>query len=158
MKGILMAAAVASLIPSPALAQTAPSPPVQSTAMLASRAAELIAIFNGGGDVAATFAPEFLAQISEAQIRGIAAHLTGQLGKAVKVASLKPAGPSRAALVIGFEKGTATMQVALDPGPTGKIAGLGITGTQAAAVPGRALHADGAAASGALDPEQLAKP
>ena len=150
MKGILIAAAMASLVPTAALAQTTPPPPAESTAMLASRAAELIAIFNGGGDVAATFAPEFLAQIPEAQIRAIATQLTGQLGKAVKVASLKPAGASRAALVIGFEKGTATMQVALDPGPTAKIAGLRITGSQTAAVAGIATFADVAAAFRAL--------
>ena len=145
-----MAAVMASLVPAAAMAQTAPPPPAESTAMLDHRAVELIAIFNGGGDVAATFAPEFLAQIPEAQIRGIAAQLTGQLGKAVKVASLKPAGPARAALVIGFEKGSATMGMALDPGPTGRIAGLGITGTQTAAVAGIATLADVAAAFGAL--------
>ena len=149
MRGIILAAAMASLVPTAALAQTTP-PPAESTAMLDRRAAELIAIFNGGGDVAATFAPEFLAQIPEAQIRGIATQLTGQLGKAVKVASLKPSGTSRAALVIGFEKGSATMGMALDPGPTAKIAGLGITGTQSAAVAGIATLADVAAAFKAL--------
>ena len=151
MRGIMLAAAMVSLIPAGATAQpTPPLPPAESTAMLDRRATELIAIFNGGGDVAATFAPEFLAQIPEAQIRGIAGQLTAQLGKAVKVASLKPAGASRAVLVIGFEKGTATMQVVLDPGPTGKIAGLGITGTQTAAVAGLATLADVAAAFRAL--------
>ena len=149
MRGIILAAAMASVVPAAALAQTTP-PSAESTAMLASRAAELIAIFNGGGDVAATFAPEFLAQIPEAQIRAISAQLTAQFGKAVKVASLKPAGASRAVLVIGFEKGTATMQVVLDPGPTGKIAGLGITGTQSAAIAGIATLADVAAAFRAL--------
>ena len=142
MKGIILAAAMVSLVPVAVQAQPTPPPaPAASTAMLDRRAAELIAIFNGGGDVAATFAPEFLAQISEAQIRAIAAQLGAQLGKAVKVASLKPAGVSRAALVIGFEKGSATMQIALDPGPQGKIAGLGITGTQTAAVAGIATLA-----------------
>ena len=150
MKSVIMAAAMASLVPGAAMAQSPPSSLAESTAMLDRRAAELIAIFNGGGDVAQTFAPEFIAQIPEAQIRGIAAQLTGQLGKAVKVASFKPAGPARAALVIGFEKGTATMGMALDPGPTGKIAGLGITGTQTAAVAGFATLADVAAAFRAL--------
>ena len=158
MRGMMLAAAMASLVPAAALAQTTPPPPAESTAMLDRRAAELIAIFNGGGDVAATFAPEFLAQIPEAQIRAIAGQLTGQLGKAVKVASLKPAGLARAALVIGFEKGTASMRIALDPGPPAKIAGLGITGTQTAVVAGSAVLANGAAASGGLDPAQLAKP
>lgn len=151
MKGIIMAVAMVSIVPAAALAQQTPPPQsAEAVVMLDRRAAELIAIFNGGGDVAATFAPEFLAQIPEAQIRAIAGQLTGQLGKAVKVASLKPAGASRAVLVIGFEKGTATMQVALDPGPTAKIAGLGITGTQSAAVAGIATLADVAAAFGAL--------
>ena len=151
LKWIILAAAMASLVPGAALAQTTPPPQsADSTARLDRRAGELIAIFNGGGDVAATFAPEFLAQIPEAQIRAIAVQLTAQLGKAVKAASLKPAGASRAALVIGFEKGTATMQVALDPGPTGKIAGLRITGTQTAAVAGIATLADLAAAFATL--------
>jgi beta-lactamase class A len=150
MRGITFAAAMASLVPAVALAQSPPPPPVESIAMLDRRAAELIAIFNDGGDVAATFAPEFLAQIPEAQIRALAAQLTGQLGKAVRVTSLKPAGASRAALVIGFEKGSATMGMALDPGPTAKIAGLGITGTQTAAVAGIATLADAAAAFKAL--------
>ena len=151
MRGIGLAMALASLVPGAAMAQTASPPPVAaSTVMLDQRVTELIAILNGGGDVAATFAPEFLAQIPEAQIRAIAAQLTAQLGKAVKVASLKPSGASRAALVIGFEKGSATMQVALDPGPQGKIAGLGITGTQTAAVAGIATLADVAAAFKAL--------
>ena len=151
MKGIGLAIAMASLVPGVAMAQATPPPQAaESTAMLDRRAAELIAIFNGGGDVAQTFAPEFLAQIPEAQIRAISAQLTAQLGKAVKVASLKPAGAGRAAVVIGFDKGSATMGIALDPGPTGKIAGLGITGTQAAAVAGIATLADLAAAFKAL--------
>ena len=151
MKAIILAAAMAALAPAAVQAQPNPAPPTaSSTAMLDRRAAELIAIFNGDGDVAATFAPEFLAQIPEAQIRAISAQLTAQLGKAVKVASLKPSGGLRAALVIGFEKGTATMQIALDPGPQGKIAGLGITGTQTAAVAGIATLADVAAAFKAL--------
>ena len=91
MKGIILAAATVSLVPVAVQAQPTPPPALAaSVAMLDNRAAELIAIFNGGGDVAATFAPEFLAQIPEAQIRAIAAQLTAQLGKAVKVASLKP--------------------------------------------------------------------
>ena len=150
MKGIILAAVMAGLVPAAAAAQTAPPPPAENTPMLDRRAAELIAIFNGGGDVAATFAPEFLAQVPEAQIRAIAGQLTAQLGRAVKVASLKPAGAVRAVLVIGFEMGTATMGIALDPGPTGKIAGLGITGTQSSAVAGIATLADVAAAFRAL--------
>ena len=151
MKQLRFAVLLASIVPVAALAQPESTPPsTVSAATMEQRATELIAIFNGGGDVAATFAPEFLAQIPEAQIRGIAGQLTGQLGKAVKVASLKPAGAGRAALVIGFEKGSATMQVALDPGPTAKIAGLGITGTQTAAVAGIATLADVAAAFKAL--------
>lgn len=132
---MILAVAMMSLMSASALAEPVLQPAAESTAMLDTRAAELIAIFNGGGDVAATFAPEFVAQIPEAQVRAIASQLTAQLGKAVKVVSLKPAGATRAALVIGFEKGSATMQIALDQGPTAKVAGLGITGTQVGAQP-----------------------
>ena len=66
MKGIIVAAAMVSLVPAAVQAQPTPPPaPAASTAMLDKRAAELIAIFNGAGDVAQTFAPEFLAQIPE---------------------------------------------------------------------------------------------
>ncbi len=133
MRSIVVGGLLAILTPGLGLAQATPPRTAEATAMLDRRAAELIVIFNGGGDVAATFAPEFLAQIPEAQIRAISGHLTGKLGKALGVQSLDPIGASRAALVIAFEKGTATMQVELASGPDGKIAGLGITGTQPAA-------------------------
>ncbi|WP_423142278.1 serine hydrolase [Parablastomonas sp. CN1-191] len=101
--------------------------------MLRQRADELVALLNGGGDPAAMFAPEFLAQVPEASIRALSGQVTGSVGKAVRIASFEPVGPNAARLVMAFERGTAPMTLATAPDAAGRIVGLRILGVETAA-------------------------
>lgn len=125
-------APIALLAAAPAIAQPAP-PAATATAspMLTQRANDLLAILNGGGDPAATFAPEFLAQVPEAQVRAIAQQLAGTFGKATGVRAITAAASAVAgSVVFGYERGTVTMWLAVTPGTTGRIIELRITATE----------------------------
>lgn len=139
----ILTLAVAALMTTPAAAQTSPAPaptpapaPAASTpaasAALTTRAAELVPMLNGGGDVTAMFHPAFLAQVPEAQLRGISAQVTGAIGKAVRVASLVPASAKTAQVTIATERGAIMLQLAIEEAAPNRIVGLRITGTTSA--------------------------
>lgn len=115
--------------PMPASAQQAPATTtVAPSAALQQRSTELLAILNGGGDPAATFAPAFLAQVPAAQVRAIAAQLAGSMGRALAVASVVPASATTATVKIRYERGIATMGLAVANGTAGQIVGLRVLG------------------------------
>lgn len=120
----------AAVLAQPAAAPAAPAP----SHMLQQRAEELLAILNGGGEAGKSFAPQFLAQIPERQIRELSGRLIAQLGPAKAVTSLSPTGPSQAALLVAFENGVAEMELVIAPGQSGQIIGWRVTGTESAAV------------------------
>ena len=107
-------AAPASVVPLPALGE---------------RAAQLIPLLNGAGDVTALFAPPFLAQVPEAQVRAIATQLRGGMGKAVSVAAIDVVQPNVARIRIAYERGVVSMNLAIEPATPNRIVGLLITGT-----------------------------
>ena len=116
------------LMPGAAWAQAGQntSAPVASPALF-QRAYELLPIINGVGDVRASFAPTFLADVPEAKLREIAQQLRAQLGKAVGVGAFTPTSATEGSLRMSFVKGTAKMVLAVEPGPHGQIIGLHIT-------------------------------
>lgn len=116
------------LCAAPLAAQPVVSPAMQQ------RAAELVPIVNGQGDVPRSFAASFLAAVPEADLRALAARLVEQLGKAKGIAGLTPTGPSKARLSILFERGAATAELVIAPSGAQQIIGLRITGTEADAV------------------------
>ena len=120
--GFLLTASATASAQQPA----APAVAVAPSPALQKRSGELLAVLNGGGDPAMTFAPAFLAQISVEQIRAISAQLAGTMGKAVAVAQITPASATTATVSIRYERGTATMGLAVTADPAGQIVGLRI--------------------------------
>ncbi len=135
MKFLLVSIACALLGVPVAQAQPAPAPStVLATPALTERAAQLIPLLNGGGDSATLFAPSFLAQVPDAQIRAIAGQLREALGKAVSVAAIDPVQPNAARIRITYERGTVSMNLAIEAAAPNQIIGLLITGTSATEV------------------------
>lgn len=127
--GLLIAA---MLVAPPALAQVpapipAPAPvPVSDAVRL--RAEGLVVLLGGGGDVSAMFAPAFLAQVDEQQIRTIAKQLSDGLGKPLAVASITALGPTSARLQIRYEHGQVDLALAVEPAAPNRLIGLRVTG------------------------------
>lgn len=124
---IVLAAALASATATAAQQPPEPAPAVSPSPALQARASELLAILNGGGDPAATFAPEFLAQVPAAQVRTIAAQLAQGLGKALSIAALVPASATTGTVTVRYERGRAQLRLAVTDGAAGKVIGLRIT-------------------------------
>jgi hypothetical protein len=114
----------------PAAAQQAPrAAALVADPALVQRAAQLIPLLNGEGDAATLFAPSFLAQVPEAQIRAISIQLREGLGKAVAVAEIDAVQPNAARIRITFERGIVSMNLAVEPATPNRIVGLLVTGT-----------------------------
>ncbi|CAN5292244.1 serine hydrolase [soil metagenome] len=123
---LLAATAPATAVQSPAVMTAAAVKPLPS---LGERAGQLVALLNGAGDSAALFAPAFLAQVPDAQIRAIAGQLHDRLGKAVSVAAIEPVQPNAARIRIAYERGVVSMNLAVEAAAPNRIIGLLITGT-----------------------------
>jgi hypothetical protein len=113
----------------PALAQ-APSPALRS------RADEVVALLRGRGDPDAMFSPAFLAQVPAAQVRAVAGQLTGQYGAVRGLDRLDTASPQAGVIHVAFERAIVHIQIAIEPQPPHRIAGLLLTGAD---VPGDTL-------------------
>lgn len=110
----------------------------------------LVGLFNGGTEPEALFAPEFLAQVPAAQVKAIIGGVRAQLGRADRVETFTPEGPSAGRVTLAFERGTATLRLVVGGATSDRIVGLLITGTtlrgddlaalasEFAALPGRA--------------------
>jgi hypothetical protein len=128
----ILAALMALAAPGVLAAQQRPQAvPVRTDPALGQRGAELIPLLNGAGDVAALFSPAFLAQIPEAQIRAISIQLRDAMGKAVSVERIDAVQPNAARIRITYERGTVSMNLAIEPAAPHRIIGLLITGTTA---------------------------
>lgn len=123
MRKAIMAAALAWTGMAGARQQPATSAPAPSPA-LRTRAAELIAILNGGGDLKATLSPEILAAVPEPQFRAIAAQLNASMGKAVAIASVEPSAPDRGLVTVRYERGEAKLGTAVAAAAPNQIVGL----------------------------------
>ncbi|KQS04084.1 serine hydrolase [Sphingomonas sp. Leaf357] len=122
-------ASFALLIALPATAQTVPAaaPAIQPAPELQRRIEDLIPLFNGGGDYTAAFSPTFIGAVPKTAFDGFAKQLTATGGKAIRIESVAPVNPWSAAIVIAYERGRASAQIAVDP-QTHQIIGLRITG------------------------------
>jgi len=129
----ILAITLASLAAPTALAaqQAAPAAPVRTLPALTQRAAELIPLLNGGGDVATLFAPSFLDHVPEAQLRAISIQLRDRMGKALGVAAIDVVQPDAARIRINCERGVVSMNLAIEPVAPNRIIGLLVTGTAA---------------------------
>ncbi|MDB5706830.1 MAG: hypothetical protein JWN66_3946 [Sphingomonas bacterium] len=123
------------LLASPAAAQTAPpappAPQIVADPSLEARAKDVVAILAGKGDYDAIFSAAFRAQVPKAQFDAVTAQLTAASGKVTGVEKLTPVSPYGGTMLIGFERGIATMQIAVDPAEPHQITGLRVTGMTA---------------------------
>jgi hypothetical protein len=123
------------LLASPAAAQTAPTTPpapqVVADPSLEARAKDVVAILAGKGNYDAIFSAAFRAQVPKAQFDAVTAQLTAASGKVTGVEKLTPVCPYGGTMLIGFERGIATMQIAVDPTEPHQITGLRVTGMTA---------------------------
>ena len=124
---LFFALAVLLALPGLAAAQEPASATATTQTPLEDRSAQVVALFNGKVDPAALFTDAFLTAVPAAQIAAVSAGITAQLGPAVGVESLSPRDGTRAAIVIRFERGTATGGLAIDPAQANRINELRFT-------------------------------
>ena len=121
----LVALAVA-LLPVGAVAQGAVADPA-----LRAKADALVAILDGRGAYDTYFAASFREKVPKAQFSAIAEKLKATLGAPQKIESLTATSAWSADLVVGYERGTASVRIVLDPEAPHAATGLLITGTGA---------------------------
>lgn len=127
---LIAAAASAQQIVPPAPVPQA-TPGAVSPAFTA-RAAELIAILNGGGTLDRTFAPEFLAAIPEPQFRASTAQLVTNYGKALAISGVQAAGgPEQGIVVVRFERGEVRLGMAIATTAPNLVNGLRVLSVHA---------------------------
>jgi hypothetical protein len=131
---LIAALALGCLAPVTASAQTTPPPaaaPVAADAdpALRTQAEALLPILAGRTGYDTLFAPAFRQAVPLGQWQALTAQLRDSLGAPQRIATLTPKGRYAAQLLVGYERGTATMLIAIDPAGPHAITGLRITGT-----------------------------
>lgn len=117
----------------PAFAQSPSPPPPAAVAgaippAIGARASDILAIMRGQGDVAATFHPTFLAEISEEKLRAIAKQLSDQYGAPLRVMKINAADDRQATFELDYERGVAQVSLVLaGPEDGHKVTGFWIT-------------------------------
>ncbi len=95
---------------------------------LTERAGELVGVL-AGRDTPDYFAPVFTEAVQPAQLAAVEAQLRAALGAPQRVEAITPASPYAARLTVGYERGTAAVELVVDPAPPHRVIGLRITGT-----------------------------
>jgi hypothetical protein len=125
---ILLTLALAA-IAAPVAAQTPPAPAAVATDALRARADSLIPILAGGGNTAAIFTPETLAQLPDTLIRTVSTQLSDSFGKPLAIAALTPVGPNAGKITVRYERGSVDMMRATEATAPFRLIGLRVTGT-----------------------------
>jgi hypothetical protein len=105
-----------------------PASAQEASPALRSRADQVVALLRGGGDPEEMFTPAFLAQVPAAQVRAVTAQLGSQYGEVRGLDRLEPASPQAGLVHVAYERATVHIQIAIEPQPPGRIAGLLVTG------------------------------
>lgn len=95
------------------------------------RAADVVAILNGGGRIADSFTPAFIADVPEARLRALAAGLVAENGRVLRVARAVAIGRNRYALTITQDRADLSVLLTLEEAAPHRIAGLLISGSAA---------------------------
>ncbi|MBI0476730.1 serine hydrolase [Sphingomonas sp. MA1305] len=146
---LIAALALAGLAPSVAAAQTPPTEAVAADPAVRTQAEALLPLLAGGPGYDSLFAPVFRQAVPLGQWSPLTQQLADTLGAPRRIASLTPRGRFAATVEVAYDRGTATMLIAVDPAPPHAIAGLRITGTTRADDSAAALAKDLAALPGA---------
>lgn len=121
---LALAPAHAAQAQAPATLVKAPASPLQA------RVDALVTLFAGGGDYQADFADRFRAAITPEQMAAIATQLRASLGKPLAIEKTNASGDWLADVVVGFERGTASVTIQIEPNAPNRVIGLRVTGTQ----------------------------
>jgi beta-lactamase class A len=111
-----------------ALGLSGPAMAQEAGGALRSRADQVVALLRGQGDPAEMFTPEFLAQVPAAQLRTIAQQLVSQYGAVQRLERLETLSPQSGVMHVTLERATLHIQIAVEPQPPNRIAGLLVTG------------------------------
>lgn len=115
---------------------------------LGQRAHQLIDVLVGRFVFDRYFAPAFQTAVPKARFDALAAQLRASLGAPLRVVTIAPEGRWSAQLTIAYERGTATMRLAIDLAAPHAVTGLLVTGTQVADDSAAHIAADLAALPG----------
>ena len=99
---------------------------------LSTRADDVLRLLQGEEIEAEVFDENFRNAVPPAQFRALAAQVRAQQGKPLAVESIVPQNANSATLGIRFEKSIGTVNLALENSPPHRIAGLLLTGFEAA--------------------------
>lgn len=111
----------------------APAVAAEPSPQLKHRADELVLVLRGEEPAEAFFSPAFLAQIPPARVKAIAEQLAARYGAPTGVAALEGASATAGTVTVDFPKGTARMDVVLDPAAPHLVTGLLIAAVEAKA-------------------------
>lgn len=120
----LLALLLAIAVAAPAEAQ----PPPQASAELRAGATQAVALLRGEAEPGRVFAPAFLAQVPEAQVRAVISQLTAQYGAVRGLGRIAAQAPQAGAIDVEFERATVHMSLTVEPRPPYRITGLLVTG------------------------------
>lgn len=126
----LAGAALIALLPVPALGQTPPAVTVVGDPALRARAEALIPVLAGKPGYATLFAVSFRQAVPVAQFDALTRQLRETLGQPRTIDVVQAHGRWAATVVVGYERGSATMLLAVDPTAPHAISGLRITGSE----------------------------
>ena len=127
--GCLAPVTASAQTPPPAVAPVAPPVAADTDPAVRAQAEALLPVLNGGPGYDTVFAPAFRQAVPLGQWQALTAQLRDSLGAPQRIATLTPKGRYAAQLLVGYERGTATMLIAIDPAAHHAITGLRITGT-----------------------------
>lgn len=129
----LMASSLAAQGAPPAPPPAPPQAPSASASpLLQARIDTLVPILDGTGDYDAYFAPVFREAVPKAQFDAVSTQLKAALGRPLRIASVAPTSARSATLTVAFERGTATMDIAIEAEAPHRVAGLLVKATATA--------------------------
>jgi len=121
--------AALALVPGNAAAQTPPALAAAADPAIAAQAQALLPVLAGRPGYATLFGPAFRQAVPQGQWDAIVAQLRTTLGTPLRIATITPQGRFAAEIVVGYERGSATMLIAMDPAAPHALTGLRIIGT-----------------------------
>ncbi len=122
---LLAASATAAQTPPP---PTAPAQPVIAAPALEARAKDVAAILAGKGDYDSIFAASFREKVPKAQFDAVSAQIVANAGTVTGVEKVTPDTAWSGTILMGFQRGVATMRIAIDPADPHQVTGLVVTG------------------------------
>ena len=130
LKRLLVALLV--LFAAPAVAQPQPARTIEASPALRAGAERVVGLLKGETQPSAIFTPAFLAQVPEAQIRGVIAQFTAQYGTAQRLEGVDAAGPYAGMIHIRYARALVHMQLAVEPASPHLVHGLQLAGADLA--------------------------